>query len=90
MVKLPQFPEEKYLAEKLKTPQSLAAYEKLRIGLEIKSTRQNKHMTQKELAYKFGTSQSVIARIETGKQNLTLETLIKISFILGIKLQIQM
>lgn len=50
-----------------------------KIGLLIQRTRQQRGMTQAELAEQLGTSQSAINRIEHGKQNLSLETLARLS-----------
>lgn len=49
------------------------------LGHKIAELRENQRMTQSELAEKTGTTQSVIARIEKGEQNLSTETLRKIS-----------
>ncbi len=49
-----------------------------RIGTLIRDARRHKSMTQSELADHLGTSQSAVARIEQGKQNLSLEMLARI------------
>ena len=89
MEKLPKFPEEGLLAEKLKSLPALFAYEKLFIGAQIKKARIKSGMKQAELAKKLATTQSAVARIETGKQNLTLFTLIAITHHLGRRLAIK-
>ena len=50
-----------------------------RIGDFVARLRQEKGMTQTELAARLGTSQSAINRIEKGRQNLSLETLSRLS-----------
>lgn len=50
-----------------------------KIGNLIQETRGHRGLTQTELAEKVGTSQSAINRIESGKQNITLEMLARIS-----------
>ncbi len=50
----------------------------MRIGSLIRDARRHKGMTQEELAKALQTSQSAVARIEQGQQNLTLETLARI------------
>lgn len=50
-----------------------------KIGYLISRLRQERNMTQADLADKLKTSQSAINRIEKGKQNLSLETLGKLS-----------
>ncbi|MBW8173407.1 UDP-N-acetylglucosamine 1-carboxyvinyltransferase [Ornithinimicrobium sp. Arc0846-15] len=49
-----------------------------RIGTLIRDARRHKALTQSELANLLGTSQSAVARIEQGKQNLSLEMLARI------------
>ena len=53
-----------------------------KIGKMITKMRKEKGLTQSELAKDLGTSQSAINRIESGNQNLTLETLARISEVL--------
>jgi UDP-N-acetylglucosamine 1-carboxyvinyltransferase len=53
------------------------------LGLFIKQLRENKNLTQTEFANLLDTSQPVIARIESGEQNVTTETLNKISGVLN-------
>ena len=50
-----------------------------KIGKLIQESRLHKNLTQVELAEKIGTSQSAINRIESGKQNITIEMLARIS-----------
>lgn len=89
MDKLPKFPQESALAQSLKTFLAVEAYEKLSIGETIKKLRKKQGLTQKGLAIKLGTTQSVIARMENGKQNFTLATLLSIAHFLGKKLSIR-
>lgn len=53
-----------------------------KIGQLIYQLRQERGLTQADFARKMGTSQSAINRIEHGKQNLSLETLARISDVL--------
>lgn len=49
---------------------------KLKIGQRVKELRANRdNMKQEELAAKVGWDRSFISRIESGKQNLTIENL---------------
>ncbi len=50
----------------------------IRIGSLIRDARRHKQMTQAELAKALGTSQSAVARIEQGQQNLSLEMLARV------------
>ena len=54
-----------------------------KIGGLIAENRTRKHMTQTQLASALGTSQSAINRIESGKQNLSLEMMARISEVLS-------
>jgi len=53
-----------------------------KIGLFIKELRRRRGLTQKAFAQALGTSQSAIARMETGEQNLSTAQLFKISDVL--------
>ena len=57
---------------------------KKRIGQKIRDARKAKGLTLKELGEKVGVSESVVGRYETGKQNLTIETLQKVADALGV------
>lgn len=54
-----------------------------KIGHLIAQIRQERGLSQSEFAKKVGTSQSAINRIEHGRQNLSLETLARISDVLN-------
>lgn len=60
--------------------------EQAKIGFFIKKLREEKGMTQAAFAKALDTAQSAIARIENGKQNLTLDQLSKISHVLERKI----
>lgn len=47
---------------------------KLEIALQLAELRKKRNLTQAQLARKVKSTQSVIARIENGKQNLSLRT----------------
>jgi UDP-N-acetylglucosamine 1-carboxyvinyltransferase len=64
-------------AKKEKKTQSDRAL--IHIGILIGRLREDRNMTQADLAEKIGSTQSVIARIEKGEQNLSTEALSKIS-----------
>jgi UDP-N-acetylglucosamine 1-carboxyvinyltransferase len=50
-----------------------------RIGALVRDARRHRGLTQQQLAERLGTSQSAVARIEQGNQNLTLELLGRLS-----------
>ena len=49
-----------------------------KVGALIRDARRHKELTQSELATLLGTSQSAVARIEQGKQNVSLDMLARI------------
>jgi len=53
-----------------------------KIGQLIYQVRQQRGLTQAEFARKLGTSQSAVNRMENGKQNMSLETIARISDVL--------
>lgn len=53
------------------------------IGQTIAALRSEHGLTQDELAEKIGTSQSAVARIEKGKQNISFELISKFSKVFG-------
>lgn len=84
---------EKHFKAKMKDSQFKKAFEKERHRLElaykISQLREKKHLSQKELAMRLDTTQSVIARIEAGQQNLTTDTLQKIALVFDKKVKIE-
>ncbi|MDR3172210.1 MAG: helix-turn-helix transcriptional regulator [Treponema sp.] len=61
-----------------------------RIIEEIILARQEKKLTQQELAEMIGTKQSNISRLESGNYNPSVELLNKIAHAFGKKLEIRM
>ena len=84
---------QKYLAEKLKNPKFRRYYneygKQLEIAYQILKLRKQKGISQAELAKKIGTKQSNVARMETGQQNFTTDTLQKIASVFKRDLKIE-
>lgn len=84
---------QEYLAQKLKNSTFKKQYEKygkqLEIAYQILQLRKKKRFSQLELAKRLGTSQSDVARMESGQQNFTTDTLQKIASVLHRKLKIE-
>lgn len=74
-----------YLTQEMKNKAFRRAYKeeshRLKIAYKIFQLRKKHRLSQKELARKLDTTQSVVARIETRQQNLTTDTLQKIASI---------
>ena len=87
--KLPEFRD--YLNEELKDPRFRKLYEeegrKLQIGYKIAQLRNKLGLTQKQLAGKIHTTQTVISRLESGDYwQCSLKTLEKIALATGTEL----
>jgi DNA-binding XRE family transcriptional regulator len=52
-------------------------------SMEIRRLRKSENLTQVQLAKKINVKREYISRIESGEQNVTLETLIKIANAVG-------
>ena len=74
---------EKHFKAKMANPKFRKAYKeekhRLDIAYQILKLREKENLTQGKLAKKIGTTQSVIARIESGQINATTDTLGKIA-----------
>ena len=84
---------QQYLREELKDPIFRKHYEEygkqLEIAYQILQLRKKQGFSQTQLAKKLGTSQGNIARMETGQQNFTTDTLQKIASAFQRKLKIE-
>lgn len=61
---------------------------KHKIGKLIREVRKQKCLTQQDLAGRLGVNRVVISDYETGKQNLTLDTIDKVAEALGINVTV--
>lgn len=57
-----------------------------KIAFNIKVERMRKNLTQFQLAEMIEVHEKYIGKIESGKQNLTIKTLIKLANALGVRL----
>ena len=60
----------------------------LQIGRLIREARTERGLTQKELGEKLGVGEPTVNKYESGKQNLTAETLRKVAVALDMHLKI--
>ncbi len=84
---------DKFLRDSLKNPKIKAEYDKIQpefalINALIKSRAKN-NMTQRQLANKMGTKQSVISRLEIGRANPTFSFLKRLAKALNSNLEIK-
>ena len=81
-----------FKARALKDPDVGRAYEEgledLRIAVRLAELREQRGMTQTELAAKIHTSAAVISRLERG-QNVEFKTLKKVAAALGVRLTLE-
>ncbi len=61
---------------------------KIRLAHKLAEIREKAHLTQVQLARKMGVSQQLVSRIESGSDNITLETLIKFLDLFGVCMKI--
>ena len=89
-IKLTSF--EGVLKEEMKDPEFARQFEiekkKLEMAMKISTLRKKKKISQASLAKKIGIKQSIIGRIESGNQNLTIETMQKIAMALNTELKV--
>ena len=82
------------LREDIKDPEFKTYYQKerqaLRLAMKIAELRNQKGLSQQELAKLMGTSQQAISRIESGEyEGFTLKTLEKIAEATGMRVKIE-
>ena len=84
---------QEYLSEQLKNKNIKKYYDEygkqIEIAYQILQLRKKQKMSQAVLAKKLGTNQSNIARMESGQQNFTTETLQKVAKVFGRDLKIE-
>lgn len=80
-----------HLKKELKDPKFKqgfdSAYKRWGIAREIIEARKKAKMTQNDLAKSLKTSQSFVARVENGGQNLTIDVLSRLADVLSVKLK---
>lgn len=85
---------QKLIKRWMKEPGFKEGYDALAEEFELASllieARTHSHLTQAELAEKMGTSQSAIARLESGKAKPTLATLRRLAKATGMRLKISL
>jgi len=83
---------DEYLKQELKDPEFKRLFDEhsrqLKIAYAINHIRRQNNIPQAEMAKKLATSQSNIARLESGQQNFTIQMLDKIAKALDKKLEV--
>jgi DNA-binding XRE family transcriptional regulator len=82
----------KHLNEKLKNSKFKEVYEleraKVALAQKIAEIREDHNLKQSELARRMQVSQQFVSQVESGDNNLTLETLLKLAHSLNVNIQI--
>jgi len=82
-----------YISRRLEDAQFKSRYEaygkQLEIAYQVLQLRKQRRMSQADLARKLGTTQSNVARIEAGRQNLGTHTLFQIANAFGKDLKVE-
>lgn len=83
---------EQVFSKMLKSKKRRKIYEeelaRRRLAYQIKLTRQAKKLSQTQVARKANMPQSVIARLESGKHSVSLDTLSRVAYALGKKVEL--
>lgn len=83
-----------YLNDRLQDPDFAQAWKETecayQVARQIIRLRLENKLTQEEVAKRMGTTQSVIARIEQGGQNISLRTLQKLALALNADIKIEL
>ena len=61
---------------------------KLKLAHKLAEIREKSDFTQSQLAKKMGVSQQLVSRVESGSDNLTLETLVKFLDLFGVCMKV--
>jgi DNA-binding XRE family transcriptional regulator len=61
-----------------------------RMLMKLRETREKKHITQTKLAHLSGVPRTTIVKIESGRRNTTIETLMKLAEAMGKTLEIRL
>lgn len=72
-----------------KNSDTLAKEFRMHFSKEIKNARLRKNLSQMELSEIMGVHQDYVSRIENGKVNISLDTMIKLAFHLDLSLKLK-
>lgn len=59
------------------------------IGLRLRQAREKKGFSQMDLAYLIGNDQQYVSKVESGKINISVENLFKITYHLGLYINLE-
>ncbi len=77
---------------RMRSPTARAAYDRARaayeVGRMVRELREARGLSQRELADRMGTTQSVVGRLEAGGSRPTIVTLERVAQALGLRLEV--
>jgi transcriptional regulator with XRE-family HTH domain len=77
---------------RMKSPAARAGYERARVAYEVgrmvRELREARGLSQRALAERMGTTQSVVGRLEAGGSRPTIATLERVAHALGLRLEV--
>jgi len=77
---------------RMRSPAARAGYEHARaayeVGRMVRELREARGLSQRELAERMGTTQSVVGRLEAGGSRPTIVTLERVAHALGLRLEV--
>jgi transcriptional regulator with XRE-family HTH domain len=77
---------------RMRSPTARAGYEQARsayeVGRMVRELREARGLSQRELAERMGTTQSVVGRLEAGGSRPTIVTLERVAHALGLRLEV--
>lgn len=65
-------------------------YKRLTMAYELTQLRKRAKMTREQVAQKVGTSSNIISRIENGRQNFSLDMILKLADVFNKHLEIRL
>ena len=78
---------------RMESPAARASYEKTRLayelGRKVRDLREAHGLSQRELAERMHTTQSVIARLEAGGSKPSISTLVRVAEALGVSVDVR-
>jgi transcriptional regulator with XRE-family HTH domain len=78
---------------RMDSPAARGAYDQARsayeIGRMVRELREARGLSQRELAERMGTTQSVVGRLEAGGSRPTIVTLDRVALALGLRLEVR-
>lgn len=76
--------------EKTRDPEFAEVFDRLQLARALRMERKRRNVTQVELAKRIGTTQSSVARVESGRGVPKLDFLQRVAAALGMRLEVKL